>query len=128
MLTILEGVIEKTIAVEISDKYTVKDEKEIEKMFKEKIPEGHDKINLLIKINDMKLSKSSWKAMWNDGMYAIKHLKNCGRIAVVGDSKIEAFLVKADNAIFGNKKVGTYEKFFYVIDFNKAFDFVNEKD
>lgn len=128
MLTILDGVIEKAIAVEISDKYTAENEKELEKMFDEKISEGHEKINFLVKINDLSLSKSSWKAIWNDGMYALKHLKNCGRIAVVGDSKIEAFLVKVDNAIFGSKKSGRLEKFFYVIDLDKAFDFVNEKD
>jgi len=50
--------------------------------------------------------------MWSDGVYAMKHIKNCGRIAIVGDSKFEEFLIKTDNAVFGSEKAGRIEKYF----------------
>lgn len=122
----LEGASEKAIAIEIIDGYMSEDEKTIEKLFDEKIAAGHSKVNILIKLDNMSFSSSSWKAMWNDGLYAMKHLKNCGRIAMVGHSKIEEFMVKVDNAFFKSKSGERGEKYFDIADFDKAMGWVNE--
>ena len=126
MLKILEGASKKAIALEIIDGYENADEKFIEKQFDEKIAAGITKVNFLVKIDNLSLSKSSWKAMWNDGLYAIKHISNCGRIAIVGDSKIEKFLIKSDNMFFGSEKAGRLEKYFFVEDLDKALGWINE--
>jgi len=126
MLKILEGASKKAIALEIIDGYEKADEKFIEKQFNEKIAAGSTKVNLLVKIDNLSFSKSSWKAMWNDGLYAIKHISNCGRIAIVGDNKIEEFLIKSDNMFFGSEKAGRIEKYFSVEDLDKALGWINE--
>ncbi len=74
----------------------------------------------------MSLSQSSWKAMWNDGIYGLRHISNCGHIALVGESKLEEFLVKADNIFFGSEKAGRTEKYFNVADMDVAMGWVNE--
>jgi len=112
MLKVLEGTSEKAISLEIVDGYETTDEKSIEKLFEKKLATGVTKVNILMKIDKLKLTKSSWKAMWSDGVYAMKHIKNCGRIAIVGDSKFEEFLIKTDNAVFGSEKAGRIEKYF----------------
>lgn len=126
MFKILEGASEKAIAVEIIGGYDSADEKSLEKLFEEKIASGINKVNLLIKIDKMSITDSSWKAMWSDGVYALKNIKHCGHIAVVGDSKIEGFLVKMDNALFGSEKAGRIEKYFSLDEIDKAMGWVNE--
>ena len=126
MLKILDGASEKAIAVEIIDGYQTKDEKTIEKLFAEKVAAGHKQVNLLVKIDQLSLSESSWKAMWNDGVYAMKHMGQCGRIAIIGHSKTEEFLIKADNFFFENKKKDRAEKYFDVADIDEAMGWVNE--
>jgi len=125
MINYLDGTKDHVIAVEIGGGYSAEQEKSLEKLFEEKLGKGYDKINVLVKIDNMDLLKTSWKAAWHDGIYALKHIKNCGKIAVVGHNKLEAFGVKLDNAIFGSKKAGRVEKYFDVSEINKAFDFVN---
>jgi len=126
MLNILKGASEKSIAIEIIDGYETVDEKLIEELFEKKLTSGITKVNILMKIDNLSLTKSSWKAMWNDGIYAMKHIKNCGHIAIVGNSKIEEFLVKTDNAFYENKKAGRIEKYFNIEDLNIALGWVNE--
>ena len=126
MIKILDGASESTIAVEIHDGYEVSDEKLIEKMFDGKIASGITRINFLAKVDKLNISTSSWKAMWDDGIFAIKHMKNCGHIAIVGHSKLEEILVKADNAFFSNKKADRMEKYFDVSDLNNAMGWANE--
>ncbi len=125
MIKIIEGASEKTIALAIVGGYETTDEKNLENLFDEKLKAGLKQVNLLIRIDGFSLTKSSWKAMWNDGVYGVKHLKNCGRIAIVGDSKAEEFMVKVDNAFFGNEKAGRAEKYFHMNDLKAAFDWVN---
>ncbi len=125
MIKTIEGAKPNVIAIEIIDGYQHEDEKSLEKMFEERLDSGMEKVNLLVKIDSLKIIKSSLKAMWEDGVYAIKHIKHCGRIAVVGDSKIEEVLVKMDNAIFGSKKSGRSEKYFFTDEMDQAMDFVN---
>lgn len=126
MIKIIDGASKKSIAFEIIDGYETNDEKSIEELFNEKLASGITKVNLLVKIDKMNITKSSWKAMWDDGLYGLKHIKNCGHIAIVGNSKLEEFLVTADNTLFGNEKAGRVEKYFYVEDMNNALGWINE--
>lgn len=126
MIKKLDGTKPYALAVEIIDGYSYEDEKALEKMFEQRLDQGYQKVNILVKIDHLNLLKSSWKAMWEDGVYAFKHIKYCGKIAVVGDSKVEELLVKADDAVFGKKEKGREEKYFPLKDLTKAFEWVNE--
>jgi len=72
-------------------------------MFEERLDSGIEKVNILVKIDKLGITKSSFKAMWEDDIYALKHIKYCGKVAIVGDSKIEELMVKADNLVFGSE-------------------------
>ncbi len=126
MLKMIDGASDKAIALELIDGYMPEDEKTIEKLFEEKISAGHKKVNLLVKIDKLSISHSSWKAMWNDSLYALKHVKNCGKIALVGHSSTAEVLIKIDNLFFENKKKDQAEKYFDVSDFDHALGWVNE--
>lgn len=125
MITLIEQTKAHVIAFEIINGYTRDDEHSLEKLFEQRLDLGIQKVNMLIKISELHLMKSSFKAIWQDGIYALKHLKYCGRIAVVGDSKLEEVLSKADNMFFGNKKEGREERFFYEHHIAEALDWVN---
>jgi len=126
MIKLLEGASENTIAVDIIDGYEFADEQAIEKMFDDKIAAGITRINFLAKIDQINLTHSSWKAMWKDGLFAIKHMKKCGHIAIVGNSKLEEILVKADNAFMQSKKADRAEKYFDIADLDNAMGWANE--
>ncbi len=126
MIKLLDGANERAIALEIIGGYENDDEKSIEKFFEEKLSVGITTINMLVKIDNMNITKSSWKAMWNDGLYAVKHMKNCGRIAIVGNSKFEEFLIKIDNAFFHSEKSGRSEKYFVTSQLDEAMGWINE--
>ncbi len=125
MLKIIEGAAENTIAVEIVGGYETTDEKLLETMFEEKLAQGYNQLNMLVKIDGFKLSKSNWKAMWDDSIYAMKHIRNCGRVAIVGDSKIDEFMVNLDNIFFANEKTGRAEKYFHTLELPQAMEWVN---
>ena len=127
MIKELDGTKDHALAIEIIDGYTHEDEKSLEKMFEQRLDKGYQKVNLLVKLDHMSILKTSWRAAWEDGIYALKHMKYCGRIAVVGDSKVEEWLGKADNAVFGNEKTGRVERFFPLQELTTAFNWVNEK-
>lgn len=125
MIKILDGAAKNVIAIDLVDSYEENDEKLLEKLFDDKLATGLKQVNLLCKIDSLNLSKSSWKAMWDDSMYALKHMNNCGKIAIVSNKKWEEFLIHIDNSMFQNKKLGREEKYFHIDDLDKAMDWVN---
>jgi hypothetical protein len=124
MFKILEGSEGNVLGVEISREYTKENVEEFKKAFESKIAEGHDRVNVLFKIDNLNLGKIHVNAFIDDSMYALKHLDQLRHIAVVGDSKLEKVLVELDNKLFGRKKKELIEKYFDVADINKAWEFV----
>ncbi|MBC8417952.1 MAG: STAS/SEC14 domain-containing protein [Desulfobacterales bacterium] len=124
MFQILDGSEGNVLGVEISNAYTKDDVEELKKIFDSKIAEGHDRINVLIKIDNLNLRKIHVNAFIDDSMYALKHLDQLRHIAVVGDSKLEKVLVELDNKLFGKKKKELIEKYFDVADIDEAWKFV----
>jgi hypothetical protein len=112
------------LGVEISGEYTKADVEEFKKAFEGKIAEGHDRVNVLVKIDKLNLRKIHVNAFIEDSMYALKHLKQLRHIAVVGDSRLEKTLIKLDNKLFGKKKKELIEKYFDVGEIDKAWEFV----
>lgn len=53
----------------------------------EKLNQRFDHVNILVKIDEMKISGSSAKAFFEDTLYIIKNYNNMGHIAVVAHSK-----------------------------------------
>lgn len=124
MFKILEGSDGNVLGVEVIGGYMKEDIEELKKICDAKLAEGHDKLNFLMKIDQLDFGKSEFGAFYEDAKYAISHMKNLRHIAVVGHSKLEKFLIELDNKLAGIVTKGLIEKYFDVADMDKAWEFV----
>lgn len=115
------------LAVEVIDGFTENDEKICQKFFEEKIKQGFKQVNVLVKLDELKISHSSTKAFFEDIIWAMRHYKNLGHLAIVAHSKIVKALVPIDNLFFERASKGRFERYFDVSQLDEAFDFVNPK-
>ncbi|MEZ4895954.1 MAG: STAS/SEC14 domain-containing protein [Saprospiraceae bacterium] len=114
-----------TIAIEIIDGFTEADQKMIKKWFQEKKDSGYDHINLLVKLDELKISQSSVKAFMEDAIWAIRNYKHLGNLAVVSHSNIVKALVPVDRFFFERIQKGYEEKYFDISQLDEAFRFVS---
>ncbi len=124
MLRILDGSGNGVLAVEIEGGYTKSDFEACRDAFEEQLSQGHDKVDILLKLDRMDLGRTSTVAFVEDGRYALGHMENIGRIAVVGHSGLTRLLVRGDNAVFGRPGERLEEKYFDVSDMDAAWDFI----
>ena len=114
------------LAFEVIDGFTETDEKLAQKLFEEKLKEGFDYINILIKLDELKLSKSSTKAFMEDVVWSLRNYKQMGNIAIVAHSNILKALVPVDNFFFKRLRKGFEERYFDISQIDKAIEFVNK--
>lgn len=88
------------LAIEIIDGFTKIDENIFQKFFQKQLDFGYDQINVLIKLDEIKISNSSIKAFMEDILSVFRHYKKMGHIAIVAHSKITKALVPIDNLFF----------------------------
>jgi hypothetical protein len=125
MLEQLKKIENAVLAVEVIDGFTENDEKICQKFFEKKIKEGFKQVNVLVKLDELKVSHSSTKAFFEDIIWAMRHYKNLGHLAIVAHSKIVKALVPIDNLFFERASKGRLERYFDVSQLDEAFDFVN---
>ena len=116
-----------TLAFEINGGFDEADEKLAQKLFQEKLKEGFDHVNVIIKLDEMKLSQTSTKAFMEDIIWAIRNFKHIGNIAIVAHSKILKALVPIDNFFFERLQNRYEERYFDASQLDKAIAFVNAK-
>ncbi len=124
MFSVLEASSGDVLGVEISGGYTREDVAAFKEAFEKVLAEGHERINLLAKIDKLKISESEFGAFIQDARYALHELKKMRHIAVVGHGGTQAFLIKMDNLLLGNPDEELIEKFFEVEDIDQAWEFV----
>ncbi len=115
-----------TLAFEVIDSFTETDEKLAQKFFKEKLDSGFKTVNILVKIDEYKISQTETKAFFEDMVFIIRKFKNLGNLAIVGHSKILKALVPIDNFFFERLKKGQKEQYFDVSQLEEAFEFVDK--
>ncbi len=113
------------LAIEVIDGFTETDEKLVQKFFTEKIDEGNDHVNVLIKLDEMKISHSSTKAFMEDMIWILRNYKHMGNLAIVAHSKIVKALVPIDNFFFERLQKGYEERYFDISQLDKAIEFIN---
>ena len=123
MFTMLDGSEGDVLGVEISGGYTREDMEAFREAY-EKVMQNHAHINILCKVDEMSVTGSEFKALWEDSIYALKHLKDFRHLAIVGNSKVTKILIELDNVFFGNKSRERIEKYFDVDDLDEAWKFV----
>lgn len=124
MFEILEGSSGDVLAVEISGGYTKGDVALFKKAFEDTLQGGVARVNVLCKIDRLKLTESEMGAFVEDARYGFANMDKIRHIAVVADSAFVKFLVACDNAVFGDPKKGLVEKYFSTSDLAAAWAFV----
>ncbi len=115
------------LAIEVIDGFTEEDENLCQKYFNQKIELGYDKINILVKLDEMKISNSSVKAFMEDVIWALRNYKKLGHLAIVAHSNTLKALVPIDNLFFERASKGRLERYFDVTQIDDAFKFIESK-
>lgn len=126
MFAVLDGSSGDVLGVEISGGYTKDDVEAFKKAFEQALSAGHARLNVLVKMDTLALRESELGAFVEDGRYALGHMRQMRHLAVVGHGKLQAFLIKMDNCIFGRPKEELVEKFFDIERIADAWAFVRE--
>ncbi|MFK5959349.1 MAG: STAS/SEC14 domain-containing protein [Lutibacter sp.] len=126
MIEQLETSTKNSIAIEVIDGFTETDEKLCQKFFQEKLDQGFKQVNVLIKLDEMKISHSSIKAFMEDTIWVLRHYKKLGHLAIVAHSKILKALVPIDNLFFERASKGRKERYFDVIQMDEAMEFIDD--
>ena len=112
------------LALEVINGFTEVDEQMCQKLFAAKREQGFEQINVLIKLDEMKMENTSIKAFFEDAVWALRNYKNMGHIAIVAHSNVLKFMVPFDNVFFQRSSVGREERYFDISQLDKAFAFV----
>jgi hypothetical protein len=113
-----------SLALEVIGGFTETDEKLAQKFFKEKIDEGYEHVNVLVKLDEMKISQSNTKAFMEDTIWLLRNYEQIGNIAIVAHSKILKALVPIDNFFFERLQKGYQERYFDISQLDEAFKFI----
>ncbi|MCB9168985.1 MAG: STAS/SEC14 domain-containing protein [Flavobacteriales bacterium] len=125
MLEQLKTFPDNVLAVEVIDGFTEADEKLCEKMFAEKRTSGADQVNVLVKLDQMKVPASSTKAFFEDMLWVLRNYKHLGHLAIVAHSRVLKALVPVDNLFFERASTGRHERYFDITQMEEAIAFVN---
>lgn len=112
------------LAITVIESFTEADETICQKWMEEKLDKGFEHVNILVKLDELKIKGSSIKAFFEDGLYILRNYKKMGHIAVVAHSKVLKALVPIDNLFFERAKKDRHERYFDVSQINEAFEFV----
>ena len=118
---------ENVLAIAVIDGFTDADEKLCQKFFQQKLNEGYEQVNVLVKLDEMNISKTSIKAFFEDTVWALRNYKHLGHLAIVGHSNILKALVPIDNLFFSRASKGREERYFDISQIEEAIAFVNPK-
>jgi len=90
--------------------------------------QGFEAINLLVKVDEMKISNSSAKAFFEDTLLALRNYKKLRHLAIVAHSNILKALVPIDNLFFARASQGRQERYFDISRMDKAWEFANPEN
>jgi hypothetical protein len=79
----------------------------------------------LVKLDETKISHSSVKAFMEDSIWALRHYKQLGHLAIVAHSNVLKALVPIDNYFFQRASKGRLERYFDVSQMDEAFEFIS---
>ena len=125
MIEQIETYDDNVIAITVIDGFTKEDDKFCRKLFSEKLKKGFDSVNLLVKLDEMKISKSSTKAFFEDAIWALRNYKKMGHLAIVAHTKVLKAYVPVDNLFFERAKKGRLERYFDISQMDEAIKFVS---
>ena len=114
------------LALEAIDAFTETDEQYARKLFNQKLEEGHNQVNILVKFDEAKISKTHIKTFFEDSLFTLRNYKHLGHLALVAHSKVMKALTPIDNVFFERASKGRHERYFDVSQIAEAYAFVEE--
>lgn len=126
MIEQLEVFESNVLAIQVINGFTEADEKICQKFFQEKLNQGHNQVNVLVKIDEIKVSKSNAKAFFEDVVWLLRNYKKMGHLAIVAHSKVLKMLIPIDNLFFERASKGRLERYFDVSQMDEALEFVKQ--
>ncbi|MBV8327756.1 STAS/SEC14 domain-containing protein [Chryseobacterium sp.] len=113
------------IALEILGAFTEADALLIEQLFEEKLNNGYQHVNILIKVKDMSVLKEmKLKGFFEGELWGIKHFGKIGRCAVVSHSDFMKLVVTIENEVLHLFNPALKEKYFEETELEKALEFI----
>jgi len=125
MIEQIEKFDNNVLSIEVIDGFTKTDEKFCQTLFNEKIEQGFEQINVLLKLDGLKLSNSSINALFKDSLWSLRNYKKLEHLAIVAHSKVLKTLVPLDNVFFSRGSKRRQERYFDVSQLEQAKTFVN---
>ena len=125
MLEQIETFKTNVLAIEVIDSFTETDEKICRKFFNDKLKDGYKQVNVLVKLDEMKISHIQTKAFMEDIIWSLRNYNHIGHMAIVAHSKVLKALVPIDNLFFQRAKEGRLERYFDISQMDEAMAFVN---
>lgn len=110
----------------VIENFSETDEKLCQKFFKKKLEQGYDQINLLVKVDEYKVSHTSAKAFFEDIVFLLRNFKHLGHLAIVAHSNVVKALVPIDNLFFQRASKGREERYFDISQMEQALKFVEK--
>lgn len=112
------------LAIEAIESFTETDIKLVHKFFEEKRAQGHEHINVLVKLDELKINQINTKKFMEHIVWVFRNLDQIGNIAIVAHSNILKALIPMDNFFFERLKKGYEERYFDRSHLEKAFLFI----
>lgn len=125
MIEQLEAFPGHVLAIQVIDGFSETDEKLCQKWFNAKRDAGAEQVNVLVKLDEMKVSHSSVKAFFEDSLWALRNYKHLGHLAIVAHSNVLKALVPLDNLFFKRASQSRHERYFDASQMDEAMAFVN---
>ena len=113
------------LALTVIDGFTQTDVKYCQKLFDEKLEKGFEKINLLVVLDELKISHSSTKAFFEEIVIILRNYKKLKNLAIVGHSNILKAYVPVDNFFFSRLSKGSEERYFDISQIEEAMAFID---
>lgn len=114
------------LAIEVIDGFSITDEILCQKFFQQKLDEGFEQVNILVKLNEMKMTNTNTKAFFEDVIWTLRNYKKLGHLAIIAHSNIVNVSVSINQLFFERASEGRYERYFDVSQIEEAFEFVNQ--
>ena len=113
------------IAITVIDGFNRTDVKYCQKLFDEKLEKGYEKINLLVKLDELKISHSNTKAFFEEIVIILRNYRSLKHLAIVGHSNILKAYIPIDNFFFSRLSKGSEERYFDISQMEEAMTFVD---
>ncbi len=127
MIKHIKKAIENSLAFQVIDSFTEADEKLAQKLFTEKVNNGAKYVNMLIKLDALKIAHTSTKAFMEEVVWVLRNYKQIGNIAIVAHSNVLKALVPIDTFFFERLRKGFEERYSDISQLDEAFAFITKK-